>query len=118
MIKSDLTREGGAAIAADILQWKEMPDAIFAAGDNCAVGCIMALKAAGMDIPGDIAVAGFNNDPVSTVVEPGLTTINYPGYEMGEAAAQHLIYRLQGLAPGNTVNTILLRSDLVIRGST
>ena len=48
---------------------------------------MQTLKEHGIHIPEDIAIVGFNNDPVSKVIEPNLTTINYPGYEMGEVAA-------------------------------
>jgi len=51
------------------------------------------------------------------VVEPNLSTINYPGYEMGEVAAWNLINHLNGVAPIHTTNSIILRSELVIRAS-
>jgi LacI family transcriptional regulator len=114
---SNLSQEAGAEAAKTILQMDPLPDAVFVANDNCAVGCMIALKAAGIRIPEDIAFAGFNNDPVSTVVEPNLTTINYPGYEMGQVAARHLINHLNGIAGIQSANTILLRSDLVVRES-
>ncbi|AEV97134.1 LacI family transcriptional regulator [Niastella koreensis] len=114
---NNLSQEDGAQAAAAILQMNPLPDAIFAANDNCAVGCMVALKKAGIRIPQDIAFAGFNNDPVSTVVEPNLTTINYPGYKMGEMAAASLINHLNGVNSIDATNTILLRSELIIRAS-
>ena len=78
---------------------------------------MIALKKAGIRIPEDIAFAGFNNDPVSTVVSPNLTTINYPGYEMGQVAARHLINHLNGNAANQSSQRIILHSDLVIRAS-
>jgi LacI family transcriptional regulator len=114
---SNLSQEAGAAAAMRILQMHPLPEAVFVANDNCAVGCMVALKKAGIRIPEDIAFVGFNNDPVSTVVEPNLTTINYPGHEMGEVAARHLINHLNGTAPIHSTNTIILRSELVIRAS-
>ena len=96
---------------------KPLPDGIFVANDNAAVGCLIAIKQAGVNIPKDIAIVGFNNDPVSKVVEPNLSTINYPGYEMGEVAARNLINHLNGTSPIHSTNTILLRSELVIRDS-
>jgi LacI family transcriptional regulator len=78
---------------------------------------MVALKQSGIRIPQDIAFAGFNNDPVSTVVEPNLTTINYPGYEMGQVAARNLINHLSGASSIHSTNTIILRSELVIRES-
>lgn len=114
---SNLSQEAGVEAAATILRMDPLPDAVFVANDNCAVGCMVALKKAGIRIPEDIAFAGFNNDPVSTVVEPNLTTINYPGYEMGQVAARNLISHLNGDANIHATNTIILRSDLVIRES-
>jgi LacI family transcriptional regulator len=117
VIISNLSQEAGAEAVETILQMKQRPDAFFVANDNCAVGCMLALKQSGINIPEDIAVVGFNNDPVSKVIEPNLTTINYPGYEMGEIAAYNLINQLKGTALNTAANTILLRSELVIRSS-
>ena len=94
-----------------------LPDAVFVANDNCAVGCMLALKQEGIKIPEDIAFVGFNNDPVSKVIEPNLTTINYPGYEMGEVAARNLINHLNGVVTIHTNNTTILRSELIVRNS-
>jgi LacI family transcriptional regulator len=114
---SNLSQEAGAEAAALIRKMDPLPDAVFVANDNCAVGCMVALKKSGIRIPEDIAFAGFNNDPVSTVVEPNLTTINYPGYEMGQVAARNLINHLNGASSIHSTNTIILRSELVIRES-
>ena len=114
---SNLSMEAGVESAQHILNMRERPDAVFVANDNCAVGCMLALKQAGIRIPQDIAFVGFNNDPVSRVIEPNLTTINYPGYEMGEVAARNLINHLNGISPIHSTNTILLRSELIIRAS-
>ena len=117
VIISNLSQEAGAIAAQEILQMSPLPDAVFVANDNCAVGCMLALKHAGIKIPEDIAFVGFNNDPVSKVIEPNLTTINYPGYEMGEVAARNLINHLNGKATIQSTNTIILRSELIIRDS-
>jgi LacI family transcriptional regulator len=117
IIVGNLSQEAGADAAARIRQMSPLPDAVFVANDNCAVGCMVALKQMGIRIPEEIAFVGFNNDPVSTVVEPNLTTINYPGYEMGQVAARNLIDHLSGASSIHSTNTILLRSDLVIRES-
>jgi LacI family transcriptional regulator len=67
---------------------KPMPDGIFITNDFCAAICIQTLKEAGIRIPEDIAIVGFNNDVISKIIEPKLTTINYPGIEIGEIVAQ------------------------------
>jgi len=117
IIVGNLSQEAGADAAARIMEMKPLPDAVFVANDNCAVGCMTALKQAGIRIPADIAFVGFNNDPVSTVIEPNLTTVNYPGYEMGQIAARSLIDHLNGATSIHSTNTIILRSELVIRES-
>jgi LacI family transcriptional regulator len=114
---TDLSQEAGAEAARRIQAMKMQPDGLFVTNDFCAVSCMSALKHAGFSIPADIAVVGFNNDPVSTVIEPNLTTINYPGEKMGEVAAQSLINHLNGAMDILTTNTIILHSELLIRES-
>lgn len=117
VIIGNLGFSDGAEAAEQILKMKPLPDGVFVANDNCAVGCMLALKKASIKIPEDIAFVGFNNDPVSEVIEPNLTTINYPGYEMGEVAANNLINHLNGTSNIETTNTVILRSDFIIRQS-
>lgn len=117
LIRCNLTFEDGEAVAQLILGMKPLPDAVFVANDNCAAGCMIALKHKGIRIPEDIAFVGFNNDSVSKVIEPNLSTVNYPGYEMGEVAAQNLIHHLNGNSTIVSTNTIILRSELIIRES-
>jgi LacI family transcriptional regulator len=116
---NNLSEQAGVDVCKALLQMDLRPDAIFISNDACAVSCIRELKLAGLKVPEDIAVAGFNNDPLSKVIEPNLTTINYPGYEMGEVAASTLIRRLGlQIQNGAILNTIILRHELVIREST
>jgi LacI family transcriptional regulator len=117
LIVGNLSLEAGIEAAGMILKMDPLPDGVLVANDNCAVGCMLSLKQAGVQIPKDIAFVGFNNDPVSKVIEPNLTTINYPGYEMGEVAARNLINHLNGTYPIHSTNTIVLRSELIIRAS-
>lgn len=117
VITGNLSQEAGAEAAAQIRSMSPLPDAVFVANDTCAVGCMVAIRQMGIQIPKDIAFVGFNNDPLSTVVEPNLTTINYPGYEMGQLAARSLIEHLNGTSNIHSTNTILLRSELVVRES-
>jgi LacI family transcriptional regulator len=115
---SKLNEEAGTEAAKIILKMAgKQPDAVFSANDTAAVFCMIKLKEAGIRIPGDIAFAGFNNDPVSKIIEPNLTTVNYSGYDMGEAAVNSIINHLNGISSVKTTNTIILRSDLIIRES-
>ena len=116
---SNLSEDAGTEAAKHILKMKrsQRPDAVFSANDTAAVHCMIHLKLAGIKIPEDIAFAGFNNDPISKVVEPNLTTVNYSGYHIGEVAVMNLINHLKGLSNTKTTNTVVLRADLVVRES-
>jgi LacI family transcriptional regulator len=115
---SKLNEEAGTEAAKTILKMTvKRPDGVFAANDTAAVYCMIKLKEAGIHIPGDVAFAGFNNDPISKIIEPNLTTVSYSGYDIGEAAVTSLINHLNGISSVKTTNTIILRSDLIIRES-
>jgi LacI family transcriptional regulator len=116
VISNNLSDQEGVEAAQQILKMHPRPDGIFTANDTSAVAIIRELKAAGIRIPEDIAVVGFNNDPISRVIEPQLTTVNYPGEEMGEVAANTLIGRLKE-NPSTSVDTIVLRHELIVRES-
>ncbi|HEV7378230.1 MAG TPA: LacI family DNA-binding transcriptional regulator [Dyadobacter sp.] len=117
VMQTDLSREAGKASVDHMEKLPVRPDAIFVANDICAISCIQELKQRGYRIPEDIAIAGFNNDPVSQVVEPSLTTVYYPGKEMGAIAVNTMINHLAGTAFINPDNTVVLKSELLIRDS-
>lgn len=113
----DLSLESGEAAAQYIRSLPQRPDGIFVANDNCAAGCLISLKKQGIQIAQEIAVVGFNDDPICRIVEPNLTSIHYPGHEMGELAARSLINHLNGNANIMLTQHIQLRSDLIVRDS-
>lgn len=117
VILNDLSEEAGIEAAQQILKRKVLPDGIFVANDSCAISCMKKLMQEGVSIPEDMAVVGFNNDSICRIVEPNLSTIDYPAYEMGEVAARNLIHRIEGLYDNTLTNKITLRSELVIRKS-
>jgi LacI family transcriptional regulator len=116
VIINGLNEQGGLDAAQKILPMRAKPDGVFAANDPSAVACMQALQEAGIRIPKDIAVVGFNNDPISRIIEPKLTTVSYPGYEMGEIAAATLINAISK-SPASTINTLVLKHQLIIRAS-
>ncbi|HEX2628584.1 MAG TPA: LacI family DNA-binding transcriptional regulator [Chitinophagaceae bacterium] len=113
----DLSEQCGVEAALQILKMRPLPDGAFITNDFSAAVCMRKLKEHGISIPGDIAVVGFNNDAISKIVEPQLTTIHYPGMDMGEIAARNLINHLKGTSNIKHTNTIVVRSDLIIRES-
>jgi LacI family transcriptional regulator len=117
VICNDLSIESGALVAQTIVKAPQLPDGLFIASDTCAVSCMQTLKSMGIKIPEDIAIVGFNNDPITRFVEPRLTTIHYPGDEMGEMVAKNLISLLNGNTDILQATTLVIRSELIIRES-
>jgi LacI family transcriptional regulator len=113
----DLSEKAGIDSARAIMRMDPLPDGIFLTNDFVAAVCMRTLKESGIRIPEDIAVVGFNNDVIGKLIEPALTTINYPGIDMGEIAARNLINHLKGISDLHQTNTIIVRSDLIIRKS-
>lgn len=116
VIVNQLNQAGGIEAVQKILQLDTLPDGLFAANDSSAVACMQELKTAGIRIPEDIAVVGFNNDPIARVIEPNLTTIHYPGYEMGQIAATTLINTIHN-SRTSPINTLVLKHELLVRAS-
>lgn len=117
LIQNDLSSEAGVAVAKHIMAMEHKPDSVFVASDMCAVNCIKTLKKHGYKIPQDIAFVGFNNDHVSEIIEPNLTTIDYPGRQMGELAMTTMINHLKGIEPIKSGSNIVLNSRLIVRES-
>jgi LacI family transcriptional regulator len=117
IVVDGFSEEDAIRSAKRILAMKPLPDGIFITNDFCAAEVMQVLKDAGVRIPEDIAIVGFNNDPISRMINPRLTTINYPGFEMGQIAARSLINHLNELWDINLTNTIVIKSNLVIRDS-
>ena len=117
LIVSDLSEKAGIEAALKVLKMKPLPDGAFITNDFVAAVFMRTIKEHGVSIPGDIAIVGFNNDAIGKLIEPALTTINYPGMDVGEIAARNLINHLKGISNIHQTNTIVVRSDLIIRKS-
>ncbi|MEN2284026.1 LacI family DNA-binding transcriptional regulator [Algoriphagus sp. SE2] len=114
---TDLTTEGNTAVAEEILEMETRPDGVFCMIDPVAVEVLLNWKSKGIKIPQDIALAGFTDNPTSAVIEPSLTTVSQPGYEMGKLAVSHLLDQLDGIASDDPIS-IVLETTLIPRKST
>ena len=117
VIVKDLTENSGIESAKQMLQMDPLPDGAFITNDFVAAVCMRTLKEYGIVIPDDIAIVGFNNDAIAHLIEPALTTIDYPGKEMGEIVARNLVNHLKKISSLKHTNTIIVNSSLVIRKS-
>lgn len=112
-----LNLESGKAFVKELLKMKKRPDGLFVANDLTAVGCILGLRENNISIPDEVALVGFNNDPISTIVSPELTSIAYPGRQAGILATKTLIEHLTG---GNSIkhtSRVVLNTELIVRAS-
>ena len=91
--------EGGYHSMQDLLNLSEPPTAVFAASDLMAIGAIMAVRDAGLKVPDDMAIVGFDDIPIARLITPPLTTIAQFEGKLGERAAAMLIDRLHDHAP-------------------
>jgi LacI family transcriptional regulator len=110
---SDFTEQGGYFAMQQLLPHR--PDAVFVASDTMAIGALRAAKDAGIRIPEDLAIVGFDDMPFAANTNPPLTTIRQPIQRSGEIAAQTLIDMIDH--PNAVHHHIILPTELVIRSS-
>lgn len=115
---SELSYEEGATCAKNLLTVTPLPDGVFCANDNTAISAIQVFKKANLRIPEDIAVVGFSNYPISSIMEPTLTTIDDRAFEMGQTAAKLLIRQIEDKDQNIASETIVIKTDLIVRDST
>jgi LacI family transcriptional regulator len=115
------TIEEGKKATEKLLAMAQPPDAIFATNDPAAMGAMQAIKEAGLKIPKDIAVVGFSNWFFSALLDPPLTSVDQPGFEMGQEAAKLLIRQIEVRTKNNDAEVLaetkILKTRLVIRES-
>ena len=118
-VDSDLVQPGdwelgsGYQATQNLLSLDDPPTAIFAANDLMALGSIYAVQDAGLDVPRDIAVVGYDNRDFARIVRPKITTVVMPVYEMGRVAAQSLLAQI---ANGREeVEETKVRGELIVR---
>jgi LacI family transcriptional regulator len=117
LIIKDLSEKAGVDSANQILKLKPLPDGIFITNDFVAAVCMKILRKHGIRVPEDIAIVGFNNDAIGKLSEPTLSTINYPGMDLGEIAARNLISHLKGITDIRQTDAIIVNSNLIVRKS-
>ena len=111
------TKITGYQATQRLLRLPSRPSAIFARNDHTATGVIQALQEAGLRVPEDISVAGFDNIPLTALMSPTLTTVSQPTEEQGRLAAEFLLSRIEQKAPP-TRREVLLDCHLIVRSST
>lgn len=118
IIESDFSIESGQMAAKTLLRLKKMPDAVFCVCDAVAFGVMMTFREAGVKIPADISVMGYTDEPVAGLVDPPLTTVSQPIFEIGQEAARLLLKLIEGKSSLSKPEKIEMETSLRIRKST
>ncbi len=119
MLPGDFTEESGYHAGKQALAMVPRPDAIFAANDMMAIGCLSALAEAKVRTPEDIAVVGFDDIPMARYVTPPLTTVRIRIAELGEAALERLVGMIEAPEDENPAPEprVVVGTELVVRAS-
>ena len=117
VLQGDFTQDSGFRAGSQIVALTRRPSALFASNDMMAIGCLAALNEAGLQVPNDIALAGFDDVPVSRYVNPPLTTVRARITELGGLALERLASEIEEPVRGAPLHQTL-RADLVVRQST
>lgn len=110
------TESGGYVAALALLKVTPRPTAIFAANDSMAIGALSALRESGVRVPEDIAVAGFDDIPLARYMDPPLSTVRVPTYDLGARAVEILLHGLRN-KNDHTRQIELVSTELVVRRS-
>jgi LacI family transcriptional regulator len=118
LYEGNYSRKSGYAAAAAIHADLDRLDALFVANDRMAIGLMQGLRELGCSLPEDLRIVGYDDSDAAGFIEPPLTTVHVPFYEMGRIAAERLLDRLTGGNEDNeTVISDTLKPRLVVRKS-
>lgn len=109
--------EEGREAARELLDMANPPDALFSANDTAAVSAILYAKEKGIKIPEELAIIGFNDDPVSSIVEPSLSTVSHPAIKMGEISAQRILEHSSRNLDSEISEITMLNTEIIVRNS-
>jgi LacI family transcriptional regulator len=116
VVHGNWTRQGGREAMRRLLELPDRPTAVFCANDLMAIGAMDAVREAGLRIPEDVRLAGFDDIEAATLVNPALTTVQNPSYETGRTAGELLLDRMTG-RHGKGQRSVVLPCRLIVRGS-
>lgn len=116
VLHCDFNQDYAYYATQELLSRKKRPDAIFTISDRMAIGAMLAIKKKGLQMPTDIGLVGFNNEPVTGLVSPAISSVEMPSFEMGKAAAKLFIETMHDKASANNIEKIL-PPKLIVRES-
>lgn len=117
IIHCDFNQDYAYVATQELLAMKKRPDAIFTISDRMAIGAMLAIKEKGLTMPHDIGLVGFNNEPVTRLVTPCISSVDQPAFEVGKMAAKLFIERVHNNESDMNQVEEILKPKLFIRES-
>ena len=111
-------REKAEIITPELLSQEDIPDSFFAVNDDTAIGILYSAKRMGYRVPQDISICGFTNGERAIACDPMLTTVEQRGVAVGKEAVQILVGQVEGTIPRDKVERRIVKTRLVVRGTT
>ncbi|EFC71487.1 LacI family DNA-binding transcriptional regulator [Prevotella sp. oral taxon 299] len=117
-IKQCDNRTDAEDITPHLLTLEDRPDAFFAINDETAIGILYTVKRMKLHVPEDVSICGFSNGGICMACDPMLTSVDQHGFALGEEAAQVLIDKVEGVIPESKIEKRIVRTRLILRGTT
>lgn len=112
-----LSFEEGNKATKKLLKMPEPPDGIFSANDTAAVSAIMCAKKMGVEVPQELAVIGFNDDPIASIMQPSLSTVSHPASKMGAISARRILNHSGQNYDADLTEITVLGTEIIVRDS-
>lgn len=117
LIESSLTLEDGRLKMLELLSLDNPPDAVYVASDYAALGALQVLKEKNINVPDNICLVGFGNEPFTSLVSPSISTVNQHSSQIGKIAAQTFLKRIAQDNWKPKLHKNILKSELIVRQS-
>jgi len=117
LTESSLTLEDGREMMQKFLLLEQRPDAVYVASDYAALGALQVLNENNINVPEDICLIGFGNEPFTSFVKPTISTVNQHSAEIGKIAAETFLSRINDENWKPSLNKNILKSELIVRES-
>lgn len=117
LVESSLTLEDGRQQMEKLLNLEKIPDAVYVAGDYAALGALQVLTEKNINVPDDIKLVGFGNEPFTSLVTPSITSVDQHSKKIGELAAKTFLERTEQKQLKQSLNKQILKAQLIVRES-
>lgn len=112
-----LSSEEGEKVAEKLFTSQNPPDGLFSANDTAAVSAILVAKKNNIKVPEELAIIGFNDDPIASIVDPSLSSVSHPAIKMGEISAKRILEHNPSNVDKDVAEVTILNTEVIVRDS-